>query len=60
MTNELRQRHKLAERVVKYAGAPFYIDRGPRRDLIINELYEIDIIPEMTVDGNICYRRGKG
>ncbi len=50
----------MIKRIKKYTKAPFYVDEGPRRDLIINDLSNI---PEGLVReddfGNVIFTKGK-
>lgn len=50
----------LEETIRAYALAPFSVDKGPRRDLILRDLKEIGLSPALDLVGNIIVERGSG
>jgi putative aminopeptidase FrvX len=54
------KKSKIIERVVEYAKLPYYFREGPRKEKIVKELDALGIEPKMTIDDNVCYRKGEG
>jgi putative aminopeptidase FrvX len=61
MKTNLKPKEDLVERVKMYTKTPFYIDRGPRRDLIISDLqYDKGVDMFTDVYGNVWCKKGEG